>query len=586
MNNVASTPEEIDTVGYKKFDIHEGIIFCIELSGSMFKEVPELNRKIQLIEILESLKELMTRLIIIHPNTAIACYFHYSNKVEAESGIYEFFPLEDLNGRNLKKLTDLLEDIHRGRVGLEDFFKYDENESVPLDVLFNHLREQFIIERPGQRGFQSKRILLFTDNDFPKQHQDREARQRIRRIIEDLNDIHVNITTFFIGSEKKPFNSSFYADILRLGSEVNSQKNSEFDGYNANPIPASYIKSKVMRRKEIQRINFRCPLVLDENAKFIIGIKGYSIVSHEKAGTRYKLVYEHESTRAEAFSKRKFLNSTTGEEMKPEDTFRVFKYGDLNIELSDKEIMNIKEEYTGSESFLKLIGFRSVAKSLHYYNNIDKASFLVPDEDQFTGSIKAIASLFRTLKRKSQLAIVWGRPKVNSSPSLYIINPSAADDINEGFYLYRVPFINEIRRLPSLLTYDNGCESEDFNVLLDITENIIKEFDLKDGYIPQQFKNPSLQKFYNLLHDYLLQVEDVKSNSDDAEASSLDDTLLKLHEIKNRILKSESSSDNFDQKLSKYFKAWNYYYSKMNKCGSNLDDKKMSYKRPKFELNL
>lgn len=89
--NSGELNDQVDETGYRKFDIHEGILFCIELSETMFKESSDLEYKSPLLEILESLDELMSQLVITRPGTAIGCYFYYCNREDAKEGIYELF---------------------------------------------------------------------------------------------------------------------------------------------------------------------------------------------------------------------------------------------------------------------------------------------------------------------------------------------------------------------------------------------------------------------------------------------------------------------------------------------------------------
>lgn len=156
----------------------------------------------------------------------------------------------------------------------------------------------------------------------------------------------------------------------------------------------------------MKRIAFQCPLIFDEDTNFIIGVKGYTMHSHEKAGVRYKLVYEHEDIRQEAYSKRKFLNPTTGADVTG-STVKVYPYGDLDINLSEKQNQVIMEAYTQKDGFLRIIGFRSPTSSIHYFNNIEKSTFIVPDEAKYEGSIRTLASLLKTLRKKDKVAIVW-----------------------------------------------------------------------------------------------------------------------------------------------------------------------------------
>lgn len=563
--DVAPNDQDTQTKGYRKYDIHEGIIFCIELSESMFSELEELNYKVQLVEILETLDQLMSQLVITRPSTGIGCYFYNCARTDAKDGIFSLFSLRDINARNMKKLSDLLEDLQYGRTSLRQFFSFDDQKRTPLESLLELVRDEFVRDIPDQKAFNNKKIFLFTDNDSPPEASDPAAKSRLRYLVNDLDDRFINFTTFFIGTETRPFDNSFYSDILRLGAST--KVNTEYDGPNTTPISATIIKSRVLRKQEIKRIMFQCPLILDEPSKLIVGAKGYTIISHEKSGVRYKLVYENEEVRQEAYSHRKYLNAKTGEETK-EGLTKVFPYGDLEINLSDKEFNEMKKDYAEDESFLKVIGFKSTESSLHYYNNIEKAVFVVPDETRYEGSIKTLSFLFNNLKRKGKVAIVWGKLKSNSNPAIFILSPSDDLSPNEGFYLYRVPFLDELRRFPQVLGNSNTIPTDDYENLKTVTAKIVGYFNLKNGYEPSEFKNPSLQKYFKVLHDYLLQVEE-EPEKDDEEWQKLkmleeDDSLRKISQIRDKIMESNASDDPQMQRLSKYMKIWNSLYDRIH----------------------
>lgn len=564
MSDVPSNEELTPGKGYRRYDIHEGIIFCIELSNGMFDELPELNYNIQLVEILETLDQLMSQLVITRPSTGIGCYFFNCNRFDAKDKIYPFLPLKDVNAQNMKKLSDLLEDLQYERTTLRQFLSYDASKHTPLESLLELVREEFVKDVPDQKAFNNKKIFYFTDNDSPPEAADIDAKSRLRHLVNDLDDRFINFTTFFIGKPGLPFDERFYSDILRLGATTKA--GDEFDGPNTTPISAAYIKSRVLRKQEIKRIMFQCPLILEEKSKFIIGVKGYTIISHEKPGVRYKLVYENEDIRQEAYSRRKYLNAKTGEEIKDGLT-KVYPYGDLDIELSESDIAEIRNDYAGEESFLKVIGFQSTETCLHYYNNIEKATFVVPDEGRYEGSIRTLSSLFKNLRQKNKVAIVWGKLKSNSNPAIFIFCPSDEASPNEGFYLYRVPFLDELRRIPPMLISHGEIQVDDYENLKEVTKKIINHFNLKNGFEPSEFKNPGLQKHFKILHDYLLQIEE-EPEKDDVEwqRSKLleeDDSLRRISQIRDKIDESANSKDPNKQKLSKYLAIWNSLYDKI-----------------------
>ncbi|CAR27350.1 ZYRO0C14850p [Zygosaccharomyces rouxii] len=568
---------------YRKYEVHEGIIFCIELSAGMFQELSELNYKVQLVEILETLEQLMSQLVIVRPGTGIGCYFYNCNKDDAKNHIYEFFPLRDINAKSMKKLSDLLDDLANDRITLQKFLPYDESERTPLDFLYGFIQDEFLKEVEGQKAFNNKKVFLFTDNDSPPEAEDNETKSRLRHLVDDMDDHFINFTTFFIGKEEAPFDDSFYSDVLKLGATA-EDPNTEFDGPNTTPISASYIKSRVLRKQEVKRIMFQCCLILEERMQFMVGIKGYTIIIQERPGQRYRLVYEKDEVRKEANSKRKFLDSNTGEVIE-EGLTKVFPYGDLDITITDEELNEVRKSYTEEESFLKIIGFRDYNKCIHYFNNIDRALFVVPDEFRFEGSIRTLASLFKNLRAKGKVAVVWGKLKTNSHPAVFVLSPSRNEDPNEGFYLYRIPFAEELRRFPQSLIRHNSYDTPEYNQLKDTTKSIIDHFQFAKGYRPSEFRNPDLQKHFKILHDYLLQVE--QEEEDDSPESSKqrllseDDSLLKLAQIRDKIMDSAQSSDPKKFQLDEYFQLWNRLYEDVSKATTLEDAPRPKPKQPR-----
>lgn len=210
--NSGELNDQVDEKGYRKFDIHEGILFCIELSETMFKESSDLDYKSPLLEILESLDELMSQLVITRPGTAIGCYFYYCNREDAKEGIYELFPLRDINATFMKKLNDLLEDLSSGRISLYDYFMFQQTGSekqVRLSVLFTFMLDTFLEEIPGQKQLSNKRVFLFTDIDKPQEAQDIDERARLRRLTIDLFDNKVNFATFLLAMPINHLTTSF-----------------------------------------------------------------------------------------------------------------------------------------------------------------------------------------------------------------------------------------------------------------------------------------------------------------------------------------------------------------------------------------
>lgn len=574
----------------KRFIPCEAILFCIELTDAIFQPPAGSTGKSYLLEILESLLELMKQLIIIKPDSGIGCYLYNSDRDSPENGIYQLIQLRNINIKAMKNISNLIDDVKLGRYDLPSFCQMSQSKT-PLENLFIFIQEQITQKFQDQRSYTFGRVFLFTNNDAPVEAQNEEARNRLKQITSDLYDQQfVSITTFFFQeSENKPFNTFFYKDILNSGSWIKSSTYDglTYDGPNVTPISFNAIRSRVLKARDSKRIAFRCPLIISEELDIKVGIKAYSLFTREQPRTKYKLIYEHDNIQEEAFSSRKYLHPKTGENLDHSKLCKVFQWGDINIELTEKELDSVDELCGNKGPYLKIIGFRSTEKCIHYFNNIDKSYFVYPDEKLYIGSTRVLVSLFKNLRLMNKVALVWGKQRNNNNASLHILRPTDEKSINEGFFLYRVPFLEEIRKVPDSVLHDmDSSNTPEDNALFIVTEAIVNNFNLRNCYSPSDFRNPALQKYYNLLHNYLLQQEaDLGDSTNINDWMTEDDTLEKLKHIRNKILASAQSSDENARKLSRCFDIWNRLYDKIKQEDEIKQANSKKIKTRKSSLN-
>lgn len=575
--------DERDEESYDPRSSREAILFCIELSAQMFQPIDELNDRFQIVEILETVKDLMFQLVMVRPDTGIGCYINGCNR---DKGLYELLPLADINMGSMKIINDLLTLFANGTDPFV-YFGYKPEQQVSLYDLFLYLQGKSLTKVEGQRPYDTRRIFFITDTDSPKEKSNIEETQRLRRIVGDMAQNYIHFSPFFIGSKEKPFDSSYYADILLLNSDPNSSISNFWQGYTTS-ISARDIKSRVLQRKEIKRSVFRCPLIFDEQHKFIMGIKCYNIISIEKPGSRYKLAYEDKNVRYEAHSKRKYYDPTTAKEISADELLKVYNVGDLNMEIEENDMLDFSEESSKYKTFLKLIGFRASELCVKYYNNIDKTVLMIPDDSAFEGSTKSMNSLYRTMTAKDRCAVVWGKVKINSNPAIYLMKPTNEPGLIGGFYLWRVPFLDEIRKFPTLATYENVDESDDYQKLLKITTNIIDRLSLKNGYNPEEYRNPALNRHFKMLQDYILQVEYPETQGGSVKEEYMDDTLEKIAKVHQNIAASAAATDPRLKVLHRYVTLWNIYYQKIARETLSASEKSRiaAAKRIKPQFNL
>lgn len=575
--------EEDEDESFNPRSSREAIVFCIKLSTQMFQPMDELDGRFQITEILETVRDLMFQLVMVRPDSGIGCYLY---GCDTESSIREIIPLNDINMRSMKEINDLLT-LFAGGADPYSHFGYQPGQQAPLGDLFSFLQDKCLEKREDQKPYDTKRIFFITDTDTSKERSDAAETQRLRKIVTDMSENDIHFSPFFIGSKEKPFDSSYYADILLLNSDPNSAATNFWQGY-TTPISAKDIKARVLRRKEIKRSVYRCPLMLDEQHNFIVGLKCYNVMSIEKPGSRYKLAYEDGDVRYEAHSRRKYYDPATSSEVSTDQLGKVYYVGDMPMDITSNDMLDFPEESKKYQTFLKLIGFRSRELCVKYYNNIDKTVLAVPDDNAFEGSTQSLNSLYRTMVAKDKCAIIWGKVKINSNPSIYIMKPSGEPGLKGGFYVWRVPFIDEIRKFPTLVTYENVDDTENYQKLLKITTSVIDRLSLKNGYDPEEYKNPGLNMHFKVLQDYILQVEYPESQEGLVKDEYVDDTLSKISTVHQNIAASGSSTDKYRSQLHRYVNMWNFLYKKI--ATENITKAETSRiksaKRIKHELNL
>lgn len=212
--------------------------------------------------------------------------------------------------------------------------------------------------------------------------------------------------------------------------------------------------------------------------------------------------------------------------------------------------------------YLKLIGFRDISH-FNYAYSCSAPIFITADihnglggsshslNGGFSNSRSTFASLYRTCIKLQQYAIVFGCTRSNSKPRLYAMYPTRAEgstklgqdksgsgsadtdatggkDFPQGFLLIKLPWLEDVRALPAAYineinnanigsqgetgtvkleyTYEENSGSPYDETLVQQMKSIVNQHKLQ-VYNPQDYPNPSLNFFYDVIKHELLQME-------------------------------------------------------------------------------
>ncbi|CDR45642.1 CYFA0S19e01288g1_1 [Cyberlindnera fabianii] len=549
-----------------QYELHEGIIFAIELTDSLLATDPRTGRSSMEI-ILEALHEAMAHSAITLPNTGYGCYL-FNSKNESngsKKGVQTLFALRDLNPKDMKIIYEIIEenrksnDPDRPYLPLQERFSPGEGsrgDNNPLYEMLSTIHEEFLIKKEFQKVYTIKKIFLFTDNDTPVDT--KEKKDFIRTICGDLDENQVTILPFFLNNKGKIFDDSIYSEVMRLHDDLDDNDDEEaplFDGPSTKPIDVKDINERITRRKEIKRILFQCPLLFSD--ELVIGVKGYAVYNHE-VPSKTKFLFVSEKGRKNVHSRVRYIDKeTSGEFEKIERVYTIGNGNDDYIRLNLEQEAQIHKYDDNYDVFLKLIGFKDEKSGVKLHYNSTRSSFVVPDEDSYTGSTRTMSALFQSLKKTGKVAIMFGKLRKSGTPTMYALQPTKRKLFSEskayfpeGFFLIRLPYFDDIRQFPAQHEDMALNPSPRFKAK---TKLILRELMMgMPEYSPSDYRNPTLQQHYRTLHDMLMQVD--RDHTDlRAEQIANDDTLKRLEEVRMAIMEENSS-------LANHLKDWKNMY--------------------------
>lgn len=362
--------DDEDKKQYKQYEIREGIVFLIEVSPAILAPRSELKGKSQLFEILSSINQLMTELIITMRSTGVGVYLYNCSKIgslrlmKSTPGFNRLFRLNYLNLSNMKLLNDIIQDDISGVRKLDYHVKYEKPAELEnLPAIFNKI----IDELNYKKEFNRKKVLWFTTNDKP--YTKNSTKENLWRIINDYYNYGYFIRPIFLSDSSSNFNMSLFQDIFLNTNYLNKDvQNDQTDRDNVqirkNPLAfkgfrsdstifkktvvGDQIRKSIFRVKEVRRIQFACDLILSDGADVggMLGcsVKGYTLCSHEK----YKkdlMLYTRGETLKRVFVDSKLLDLQTGEPVETQ--------GSKTVSGND---VDEEEENVGSQKLATLRG--------------------------------------------------------------------------------------------------------------------------------------------------------------------------------------------------------------------------------------
>ncbi|GJN91425.1 hypothetical protein Rhopal_004446-T1 [Rhodotorula paludigena] len=422
--------------------------------------------------------------------------------------------VQPITAENIRKLKDLLEKAEDDPDFLPNLFGINRGQNV-LGSALSSANSMFRARSPTAQN----RIYLVTDNDDPFEGDER-LHTVIKKKATDLTEMGYEIEPFFVPpSLGAGFDLyKFYGDIL-AGDEDDEGEPSNWPVVNEDLGMALESMVASMRTKEaMKRVAFKIPFVLGKDLS--IGIVGYNMVGEEKRRLPTKVDLSTQGG-DEVITKTVYKDEDTGEILDAKKEIKkYFQVGRTDYEtgtkaakifFDDQEIRKVKT--LGRPPSLKLLGFKPRKGHLKFWETIKHAHFIYPDEERYSGSTRAFASLLKSMVKKDVVGFASFIARTISKPQVVLLLPQA-EKLNSagvqveppGIHLCQLPFADDIRELgvepgvsvirkadPDASDDEEGPEQPE----VDLAKKMMKYY--SKPYNPDKFPNPALNYFYETL---------------------------------------------------------------------------------------
>ncbi|KAI8354817.1 SPOC like C-terminal domain-containing protein [Mortierella sp. GBAus27b] len=469
----------------------DSILFVIDCSPAMLKasedgEIPfytaiKCAMTVQLNKIISSESDLVGIIL-------------YGTKSKNSTNFEHIYVLQDLDTPDVNKIQQL-ESIDDRSISFDDEFG-TSNGKYRLGEVFWTASTMF---SSSAQKVGSKRLFLFTNEDDPHA-EDISLRSASKVRAKDLQDFGIKIELFDIDKPDEKFSRrTFYKDILIDGVDDDDEEDVPQEDTSAK---LSELLQRVQRKEVKKRSMFNIPFKLAPGLE--IGVKGYNLVLSQSKGLHRNVYTLGEAVR-EVQSVTTWICADTTQYLTPADMKQYWEFGGVKVVFTKEEVAAMK---TFGPPGLALIGFKPKdAVKMHY--NINHGMFLYPDEKSYEGSTRAFSSLLKAMAEMNKVAICSFTQRSGYSTRLVALLPqlevvgSNGQEQPPGFQLIPLPWADDIRQLPIETDYTPSTE------LIDAAKAIISKLNMKKGFHPDNYENPTLQKHYKVLQATALNQRDM-----------------------------------------------------------------------------
>lgn len=361
------------------------------------------------------------------------------------------------------------------------------------------LRECSTMFRNCKKQLLSRTVIILTRLDVaPVEADQKPTLMRVRDLVDFNTDLRiVNISEYIYEADK------FYTKFL---NEANKGKDMDIPKpiWDAKEVEKT-VQQQSNRHLAVAKLKFQI------GEGFVIGVGVYNL----KSKTQYKksdLDRVDNAVVNRVTKTEKVAMEDDHDEVEPK-TMPLLKselvyyqnYGGERVAFTDAEMKQLKNPF--GPPMVKLLGFKPATIMCKEKWFLKSGYFLYPNESIIEGSTIAFKAMHQACVDTNMVAISVLSTRVNAKPSIVALAPCTHPlglDVEIGFDVIHIPFVENVRDLPEVEDYESTNMSTQQKGLM---KDILKT--LKFDYRPDIFENPKLQCEYRAVEAIALEEDDL-----------------------------------------------------------------------------
>ncbi|KAK0095261.1 hypothetical protein PV326_008845, partial [Microctonus aethiopoides] len=272
----------------------------------------------------------------------------------------------------------------------------------------------------------TRNVVIMTCDDNPAPDDSKE-RHRIRLNAKNYKDINIKLNIVGLGDN---WNYDIFYKEIEMLAEVTVGR--DFKRMNLADLEEEIIfKSHILGSLEFR---------IKNNAKLKVSIQGFLT---RRRYVKTNAIGKDTNEPLDVYSWFSYQHEDDDEEFdiqdnKPEDVMKKQRFGDKDIIFSFKEVRSL---HSVKPAGIDLLGFKPMFKAEPTYQ-IQPVLFIGCHAGSSEGELKFFAALLSKMAQKNLMAVCAVTMRLNSQTRLFIMWPSLELG---GFYLYRLPFKDDVR---------------------------------------------------------------------------------------------------------------------------------------------